>query len=274
MSPWRQAFLAAALACALVGPVLGQAAYDPEIQRAFLEGARLLQAGDYEAAAQAFRAILQRTNSPRVKLELARTLFLLKQYRESRALFREVQLEADVPWQVRDNIDAFIQRIDDIVGYVRFSVSLVGDSNPRNITSQREFTIGGVRLTFQPPENNKRGHGAALWRAGVSAHPPGKRLRGLSHRLVPRLPDGRARPAHARRRRGQGARRRRRSEPESKRAPLAIGGSTTFRTWATFSRSYASAGGATARSIRCSAKSESTAGRESTSPCAASSGAG
>jgi hypothetical protein len=165
----RQAFLAAALAWVLAGPVHGQATHDAEIQRAFIEGARLLQAGDYEAAAQAFRAILQRTNSPRVKLELARTLFLLKQYPESRALFREVQLEADVPWQVRDNIDAFVHRIDEIVGYVRFSASVVGDSNPRNITSQREFTIGGVRLTFQPPEDNKRVTGL---RYGVQAYQP------------------------------------------------------------------------------------------------------
>jgi tetratricopeptide (TPR) repeat protein len=156
MKSWRQRLLAAAFAWSLAGSVLGQATYDPEIQHAFVEGAKLLEAGDYEAAAQTFRALLQRTNSPRIKLELARTLFLLKQYRESRALFKEVQLDSDVPWQVRDNIDAFIQNIDNAIGYVKFSVSLVGDSNPRNITSQREFTIGGVRLTFQPPSDNEK----------------------------------------------------------------------------------------------------------------------
>jgi outer membrane protein len=155
MIHWRQGLLAAALACFLTGSALGQETYDPEIQRAFVEGARLLEGGNYEAAARTFRELLRRTNSPRVKLELARTLYLLKQYPEARALFREVQLEPDVPWQVRDNIDGFIQTIDNIVGYVRFSASLVSDSNPRNITSQREFTIGGFRLTFQPPADNE-----------------------------------------------------------------------------------------------------------------------
>lgn len=169
MKRWRQGFLVAAFACSFAGPVLGQATYDPEIQREFVEGARLLNAGEFEAAARTFRALLQRTNSPRVKLELARTLFYLKQYEESRALFKEVQLEPDIPWQVRDNIDRFIQNADDILGYVRFSVSVVGDSNPRNITSQREFTIGGVRLTFLPPEDNKRVTGL---RYGVQAYQP------------------------------------------------------------------------------------------------------
>ena len=156
MMCWRRGVLVAAVACFIAGPALGQAAHDPEIQRAFVEGARLLQAGDYEAAASAFRELLKRTNSPRVKLELARTLFLSKRYRESRALFREVQLEPEIPWQVRDNIDGFIRTIDDIVGYVKFSASLVSDSNPRNITSQREFAIGGFRLTFQPPADNEK----------------------------------------------------------------------------------------------------------------------
>jgi MOSC domain-containing protein YiiM len=50
---------------------------------------------------------------------------------------------------VRDNIDGFVQRIDNIVGYVKFNVTLVSDSNPRNITREREFTIGGVRCRGQ-----------------------------------------------------------------------------------------------------------------------------
>lgn len=159
------ALLAVALQC---GAAVGQEV-DPELQRQFLHGAQLLHAGDYEGAARTFRALLERTKSPRVKLELARALFLLKRYSESRALFKEVQLEPEVPWRVRDNIDAFIQRIDDILGYVKFSVSLVSDSNPRNITSQREFTIFGVRLTFQPPEDNERVTGL---RYGVQAYQP------------------------------------------------------------------------------------------------------
>jgi hypothetical protein len=155
MKRWRQAVVAAAIACLSAGAACAQT-YDAEVQRQFVEGVRLLQAGDYDAAARIFGALVERTNSPRIKLELARTLFHLQRYREARALFKEVQLEPDIPWQVRDNIDRFMHGIDNVLGYVRFSVSLVSDSNPRNITSERDFTIGGVRLTFQPPEDNKR----------------------------------------------------------------------------------------------------------------------
>src|SRR5688500_10191582 len=143
MKRWRQGFIAAAFALVFAGPALGQATYDPEIQRAFVEGARLLNAGEFEAAARTFRALLARTNSPRGKLELARTLFDLKQYEESRWLFKAGQRDPDIPWPVRDNIDRFIQNDDGSLGYVRFSISVVGDPNPSNITSQREFTIGG-----------------------------------------------------------------------------------------------------------------------------------
>ena len=173
----RRTLFAAALAFALAESALGQATYDPEIQRAFVEGAQRLQAGDYEAAARIFREVLKRTDSPRVKLELARTLYLLKQYPEARALFREVQLDSDVPWQVRDNIDGFIRTIDDIVGYVRFSASIISDSNPRNITSHREFTIGGFRLTFQPPADNEKVTGL---RYAVQAFQPIDREVGLA----------------------------------------------------------------------------------------------
>ena len=112
--------------------------------------------GDLEGAERIFREILQKTNSPRVKLELARTLFLQKRYRESRTLFREVLVDPDVPWQVRENVEVFLRQIDEADGYVRFAASIVSDSNPRNVTSQREFTIGGFRLTFVPPADNKR----------------------------------------------------------------------------------------------------------------------
>src|SRR5687767_5534568 len=169
MSRWRLAVVAALLVGALAAPAAAQEAFDPELQRAFIEGVRLFEAGDAQEAARVFRAILQRTHSPRVKLELARALFVLKEYKESRVLFREVQLEPDVPWQVRDNVDAFIDRIDDIIGYVRFAFSVVSDSNPRNITSQRDFTVGGVRLTFEPPQDNERVTGMLY---GVRAHQP------------------------------------------------------------------------------------------------------
>ena len=70
--------------------------------------------GDYEGAARIFRALAQKTDSPRIRLELARALFFLRQYEESRTLFREVALEPELPWRVRDNIEGFLRAIDDV----------------------------------------------------------------------------------------------------------------------------------------------------------------
>jgi len=154
---------------------------DPELQRAFVDAGHLLQSGDYAGAERIFRALLRRTDSPRVKLELARTLFYEKRYREARALFKEVQLEPELPWQVRDNIEAFVRRIDNIVGYVKGSVALVSDSNPENITSQRQFTIAGVRLNFQPPSENRKVTGL---RYLIEAFQPLSRERRLSSYLT------------------------------------------------------------------------------------------
>jgi Protein of unknown function (DUF560). len=155
MKSWRRKLFVAALGLAIVAPLRAQQP-DPEIQRAFIEGAQRLEAGDFEAAARIFRELTHRTDSARVKLELARALFYLKHYDESRRLFKAVSLEPELPWRVRDNIDVFLRAIDEVDGYARFALSVVSDSNPRNITTERQFTIGGVRLTFEPPQDNKR----------------------------------------------------------------------------------------------------------------------
>ncbi len=147
--------LARLIAPALLAGAACAAEYDPEIQRAFLEAIQRVEARDYETAIRSLRAILAKTGSPRVKLELARALFLNREYAEARALFNDVLVDPDTPWRVRENIEAFTRQIDNLVGFRRFSVSIVHDSNPRNIASQREFVIGGFRLTYQPPPDNK-----------------------------------------------------------------------------------------------------------------------
>jgi len=133
------------------------AAADDGDLRLFLgiEAMQRIEARDYGAAIRSLRAILAQTNSPRVKLELARALFLNREYREARTLFHDVLVDPDTPWRVRDNIEAFVRQIDNSLGFRRFSVSVVHDSNPRNITSQREFVIGGFSLTYVPPPDNK-----------------------------------------------------------------------------------------------------------------------
>src|ERR1041384_3074127 len=160
MEAWRRKLLVAALSIAFVAPLRAQQP-DPEIQRAFIEGAQRLEAGDFESAARIFRELTQKTDRPRVRLELARALFYLKQSRESRRLFKAVLLEPELPWRVHDNIEAFLRSIDEVDGYARFALSVVSDSNPRNITQERQFTIGGGGAALRPPPPPRAGAGPA-----------------------------------------------------------------------------------------------------------------
>ena len=131
------------LAC---GAAFGQAS-DEELQRWFLEGVQQLQSGNLGQAEGIFRKMLEVADSPRVRLELARVLYLQGRYAESKALFKDVSSRSGTPWRVRDNIAHFVREIDDRAGYLKLGVTIVSDSNPRNLAAQKEFSIGDLRVT-------------------------------------------------------------------------------------------------------------------------------
>ena len=117
------------------------------LQRAFAEGMQAQQAGELSRAESIFRRMLESTDSPRVKLELARTLFLQGHYPEAKRLFKDVSVRDETPWRVRDNIALFVREIEERTGYVKFGVTVVSDSNPGNVARQKEFSIGDLRVT-------------------------------------------------------------------------------------------------------------------------------
>src|SRR5512139_197158 len=133
-----------------------------DYQARFLLGVEALHAGNPMRAATIFEQLLAETGSPRVKLELARALFLMEQYERSEQLFREVLALPELPWRVAENIRVYLDEIDMATGYVKFSVSMVSDSNPRNFTNSREVFIGGQTLTVVPPGDNRQVYGARL----------------------------------------------------------------------------------------------------------------
>ena len=136
---------AAALAA---GPGLAAGRMDNEtLQRSFVEAMQRLESGDLERAETILRSVLKGASTPRVKLELARALFLRGKYREAKALFEEVMTRTDTPWRVRDNIAHFVRQIEERVGYLKLGSTLISDSNPRNLPPQKEVTIGNLQLT-------------------------------------------------------------------------------------------------------------------------------
>jgi hypothetical protein len=124
------------------------------LQRAFALGMQAQHAGDLARAERIFREMLTSTSSPRVRLELARTLFQQAKYDEAKVLFKEVSLQSDTPWRVRDNIALFVREIEERTGYLKFGVTVVSDSNPGNLARQKEFSIGDLQVT--PAEAPKR----------------------------------------------------------------------------------------------------------------------
>jgi hypothetical protein len=150
--------LALALCFALALAAFPAGAQQPDVlQRMFVEGMQHMQSSEPDQAERIFRAMLERTGSPRVKLELARALYAQGKLKEAKALFREVAAQSDTPWRVRDNIARFVGDIEERTGYLKLGVTLVSDTNPRNLAPQEEFSIGNLRVT--PTEAPKEEYG-------------------------------------------------------------------------------------------------------------------
>ncbi|HZO04307.1 MAG TPA: hypothetical protein VFB93_24235, partial [Burkholderiales bacterium] len=124
------------------------------LQRAFALGMQAQETGDLARAETIFREMLQVTQTPRVKLELARTLFAQAKYAEAKALFKDVSVQPETPWRVRDNIALFVREIEERAGYLKFGATVVSDSNPGNLARQKEFAIGDLQVT--PVDARKR----------------------------------------------------------------------------------------------------------------------
>ena len=141
----------------LLGLSMAVYASEETLERAFVEGMQQLEAGNAAEAESIFREMLKSTDSARVRLELGRALYLQGKYDEAKALFRDVSFQSETPWRVRDNIAHFVREIEERTGYLKFGVTVIADSNPRNLAEQKEFAIGGLRLT--PTEAPEKLHG-------------------------------------------------------------------------------------------------------------------
>ena len=150
-----------ALAIFLAGTLISSAAFgqwsDKTLQRRFVEAMEQLDAGNLAQAEKMLRDLLGYTGAPRVKLELARTLYLQGKYAEAKKLFNEVSTQSDTPWRVVDNVQHFVQQIEERAGYLKFGLTTIADSNPRNLAAQKEFAIGDLRVT--PTEAPKKVYG-------------------------------------------------------------------------------------------------------------------
>lgn len=127
---------------------------DP-VEILFQIGLNEARQGNYPSAVRIFESLTKQSASPRIRLELARALFLDRRYEESAQVFAELLLRPELPWTVQENIRAYLEAIEAARGYVRFGFSLVSDSNPRNFTDSQQIRIAGQPLKIIPPHDNQ-----------------------------------------------------------------------------------------------------------------------
>jgi len=141
----------------------------PAMEVLFLSGMIFEGTGDLAHAVREFRLMLVRDPKlPRPRLELARALFLMKDYEGARYNFEQV-MATDIPPMVRHNIDHFLYVIREQVPTFNLAIEMVNDSNPIQQTSAKTVTIGG--LNYQ-----------------LNSTAPGKAVTGILVNVGARLP--------------------------------------------------------------------------------------
>lgn len=130
---------------------------------AFLLGLLAVEATDYSAAVDHFRAILVRNpDAVRVRLELGRAFFLKRDYENA---FRQFQFAraGKLPPGVGASIDRFVAAIRQQKDWsYNFSFALAPDSNINNGTSSRETELFGLPFELSDETRQKSGVGVAI----------------------------------------------------------------------------------------------------------------
>lgn len=132
----------------------------------FEVGLQLLFESKYAAAARVFEELYASTGSERVRLEWARTAYLLQDYDKAKTLFQAVLATAP-PLAVREKIHVFLEDIALAQGRVDYSFSLVRDTNPMAIPSARTFNLFGLPFEYRPQFDSRPKWGAN-YRLGIS----------------------------------------------------------------------------------------------------------
>jgi hypothetical protein len=146
-------------------PVLAQTAqqapdFDPEIQREFVEAMRSYAARDYRHAEIIFRRIIDRDpRLLRVRLELARTLFMERKDEQADYHFR-LAAASHPPAIVVRNIIRFREAIRARRSWrFNFDVGFAPDSNINSATDKETVDIYGLPFRLDPSARARSGTG-------------------------------------------------------------------------------------------------------------------
>jgi hypothetical protein len=116
-------------------------------QRAFEQAMRAQAQGEVLESIAMLSALSEKTDAPRVRLELGRALFITGQYARARNAFGEVYRQ-DLPYPVRRSVNVYLDEIDQRIGFVRPSFGLAIDNNPTHAAARGVYDILGSPFTF------------------------------------------------------------------------------------------------------------------------------
>lgn len=139
-----------------------QAPESDPAQIRFEAGLIAAEAGRQDLAIAEFRALLALAPTPRVKLELARSLLLHGEAAEALALFRAVHDDPQTPQIVKRNILPYLEAAELRLLRVRYGLRLTSDSNPFQSPEGGTITFNGAPFEYQAPAR-KTAYGAAPW---------------------------------------------------------------------------------------------------------------
>lgn len=117
-----------------------------KLQFIFSQGMSHSTNGEHSKAVKEFRAMLSIDSSlARPRLELAYTLFKLKEYKGAEYHFKKV-LTTVKSKKVKVNIRNFLSQIRQKLPQLNLTIGFVSDTNPSQETSAKKVTIGGMEF--------------------------------------------------------------------------------------------------------------------------------
>lgn len=139
-------------------------AYPGDPQVIFLQGQLALQRGQYPIAITRFRSLL--TQDPaliRVRLELARALYLAGDYEAARYHFELALGDKEISDNVRTNILRFLRAIYAQTTWLSVTATLISDSNPTNAARADRVRLFGQDFTLNPDARPQSSTGLGVW---------------------------------------------------------------------------------------------------------------
>lgn len=120
-----------------------------EIDAEFQHALRLIELGQALVAVPILKRLYDQTRAPRIRLELARALWLTDLKDEARSLFVEAFKDAP-PSVVKANILGYINSIDRQKGKFTLTASVARYDNPLQQPGAYTLNFAGIDLTFEP----------------------------------------------------------------------------------------------------------------------------